>query len=593
MRRLLLLWLVLATPLAAQDTGWTITSFDAAYTVNPDRTISVVETIEVDFGALRKRGIYREIPIRYRKEVNLGIPVSAGRVTVDLTDIGVSDEIGRSRPIQVSRGDYITIRIGDPDIYISGRQVYVISYRLERGLGFFENHDELYWQVTGTEWPVPILNSSATVTLPTAGGSDGWGAWCYAGHYDSSAQDRCSALTRGDGTFRFEATNLMPGEGFTLVAGFPKGIISAPNWFDRLAAAIEFLWPLGVPILALVFMRWRWRKVGRDPPKRSVVPNWKVPRDLPAGLAGTLFDQSADMDDIVAIILGLSVMGYIRIKEVPPRTLFGQVDEDSFFGKLLTTLGVAETDWELERLRQGDEAALGTHEQLVIHAVFKFATVRRMSDLHNEFYKEIPGIKSALYEEVVSRGLYAGNPNSAKGRYIALGVVVLMVGIGLGGMAQNPLLIGAGIASAVIVLSFAPFMPARTVKGANKWEQLRGLEEYIRRAEKLELEMRQAPEKTTALFEEMLPYAVALNVSDLWVKQFESVLASQPPTWYVGSHPGQFNVGSFSQGLSTFQTAATRTLGSSPGSSSGSGGGGGGGGGSVGGGGGGGGGGSW
>ena len=593
MRRLLALVLLLAAPLAAQDTGWTITDFDVHYVVNPSRTIDVTETIVVDFGDLRRHGIFREIPIRYRREVNLGIPVGAGRVTVDLLDISVRDEQGRPRPVHITRGNYVTIRIGDANVYVTGTQTYVISYRLERGLGFFDDHDELYWQVTGTEWPVPILRASASVTLPTASSAgEGLGAWCYAGHYDSSDQGRCTAEARGDGTYRFATERLLPGEGLTLVAAFPKGIIAPPSWFDRLLKALALLWPIGVPVGVFAFMHWRWRRVGRDPAKRSVVPNWKVPRDLPAGLAGTLFDQSADMDDIVSILLGLAVMGYLRIREVPPRTVFGQVDEESFFGKLLTTLGVAQVDWELERLRKGDEAELATHEQLVINGVFGHATVRRMSDLHNEFYKEIPEIKSALYREVVERGLYARDPNSARGRYILLGVVVLMVGFGVAAALQNPLMAGAAVASGVIVLAFAPFMPARTIKGANRWEQLRGLEEYIRRAEKLELEMRQAPERTTELFEAMLPYAVALNVSDLWVHQFEKVLASEPPTWYVGSTPGHFNVGSFSQGLTSFQTAATRTLGSSPGSSSGSGGGGGGGG-SVGGGGGGGGGGSW
>ena len=131
-------------------------------------------------------------------------------------------------------------------------------------------------------------------------------------------------------------------------------------------------------------------------------------------------------------------------------------------------------------------------------------------------------------------------------------------------------------------------MPAMTKVGARRRAELKGLEEYIKRAEKLELETRYAPEKTTELFESLLPYAVALNVSDIWVKQFATVLASQPPTWYVGHGIGHFNSASFTESLSSFSSAATRTMGSSPGSSSGSGGGG-----SVGGGGGGGGGGSW
>ena len=136
--------------------------------------------------------------------------------------------------------------------------------------------------------------------------------------------------------------------------------------------------------------------------------------------------------------------------------------------------------------------------------------------------------------------------------------------------------------------SDTPAMPVMTADGARHFAVVKGLEEYIRRAEKYELEMTQAPKRTTELFSALLPYAVALDATDIWVDQFATALASNPPTWYVGMHPGHFNVSSFRSGMTDFSSAATKTMGSAPGSSSGGGGGG-----SVGGGGGGGGGGSW
>jgi uncharacterized membrane protein len=154
-------------------------------------------------------------------------------------------------------------------------------------------------------------------------------------------------------------------------------------------------------------------------------------------------------------------------------------------------------------------------------------------------------------------------------------------------MSNVILAVGAALAG-IIVLAFRSVMPAMTLEGAKRWREIKGLEEYIRRAEKIEIEYAQAPERTTNLFEMLLPYAVALDVTDIWLKQFAAVLASSPPTWYTGSSPGSFSSSHFQSGLSDFSTAASRTMGSAPGSSSGAGGGG-----SVGGGGGGGGGGSW
>ncbi|MGE0346476.1 MAG: DUF2207 domain-containing protein [Gemmatimonadales bacterium] len=595
MRRWLAAWLLcLALPIAlaaqdSQDTGWTITAFDATYRINRDGTISVAERIAVDFGSLERHGIYREIPIKYRKVPPEGSTATGETETVDISDIVVTDDDGTALGTKVTRGARARIRIGDPDRTISGPQVYIIRYRIARGVGFFEDHDELYWQVTGTEWPVPILEASATVSIEGRGAEPtGWAAECYAGWAESNSSARCTARVDDMGGWHFGSGRLEPGEGLTMVASFPKGIIPPPTVVDAAARGVTLFWPATIPFVVFGLMYSVWNRTGRDPEKGAVVPYWRVPEGLHAGVAGTLYDMSAGMDDIVAMILDLGVRGFLRIKEVPPDGLLGGVDPDSFTGKALRTLGITKTDWELERINVAGEGALSTSEQLLLDGLFDGGSTRRMSELHNEFYKTIPKINKALYRETVEQGLFRADPNAVRARYIVLGAILIAIGVVVGNILQNFLLLGAVVLGGIVVLGFANLMPARTLKGARQWEQMRGLEEYIRRAEKLELEMHQGPEKTTELFERLLPFAVAFDVSDIWVKQFGPILAANPPTWYVGMHPGRFDAGSFSDSLSGFQSAAGKTLGSSPGSSSGSGGGG-----SVGGGGGGGGGGSW
>ena len=370
MKRLIPLLLLLAPSIAAQDTGWAITSFDVAYIVDLDRTITVVETIEVDFGPLERHGIYRDIQVSYQKTVDAGVPVSAGPIRVDVDRILVADGGGQPLVTSVERGDRVRIRIGDPNRTISGRQTYVISYRLERGLGFFEDHDELYWQATGTDWPVPILEATATVTIPAGDrNAEGWGAWCYAGWYESSDSSRCTATVAGAGTFRFAVRGLDPGEGLTVVAGFPKGIVPEPTTLEETGRVVGLWWPASLPLLFLGFMTWLWNSRGREPAKRSVVPDWRVPADLRPGSAGTLWDQSADMRDVVAIILDLGVRGFLRIREVPSDGLLRGVDDDSFAGKLLHTLGFTKTDWDLERIKITGEESL----VLCSQSLFRFA----------------------------------------------------------------------------------------------------------------------------------------------------------------------------------------------------------------------------
>ena len=591
---ILLAFLVLSPVTArTQDTGWTITSFHSEYTVREDRSIDVVERIAVDFGSLRRHGIYREIPVRYRKLVREGLPIEAGKVTVDLDVKEVTDGRGHELQTKIDRGDRVRIRIGDPDRTVTGRQTYVIHYRLGSGLGFFDDHDELYWQVTGTEWPVPILQASADVTLRPADSwarreAEGWSAWCYAGWSESTSSERCTAAVVDAGRYRFESGRLEPGEGLTFAAGFPKDVIREPTAAERVTALIATWWPAALPLGALFLMLGLWWVEGREPSTGSIVPVWRPPDGLPPGAAGSLVDQRADMHDIVATVLDLAVRGYVRIREVAPDGVMGLVDEKSFAAKTLRSLGLYKSDWELERTEKPSAGELTPYEGRVLHGVFEGDQSRRMSDLHNEFYTHLPDIREGMYDLLVRKGLFRRSPDTVRKTYRWVGLGVLALGAGLWVQTDN-LILGLGFALAgPVILLFSSFMPAMTLEGARRWREVKGLEEYIRRAEKAELEFRQAPERTTKLFETLLPYAVALDVSDIWVRQFADVLAASPPTWYVGSMNGVFHTGRFQSGLADFRSAATKTMGSAPGSSSGVGGGG-----SVGGGGGGGGGGSW
>lgn len=571
----LVLLLVTAPPAAGQGDGWTITSFDADYTIQTDGSIAVIERLTADFGALHQHGIYREIPVVYQKVASPGTQVAAGTERVEIDDVTVVDGSGRSLPLQVTRGDYLRVRIGDPDRIVTGSQLYVISYRIARGVGFFPDHDELYWQVTGTESSVPILAATARVHLAVdSPGADGWAAWCYAGTSNSNRNDRCTATVDGPGAWHFGSGRLEPGEGLTLVASFPKGALTPPSAAQVARARFGWLWPLALPVVVFGLMFSHWRTRGRDPRPDSVVPAWTPPDGLRPGPAGTLWDQNANLNDVVATLVDLSVRGFVRIRETSPQSVLGQHPASSFVGRVLSTLGLSHIDWQLERVNVGGEAGLEPYEQLILAGLFGGESTVKMSDLHNEFYTKLPEIRSALYQTVVDQGLFDHNPQTQRTRYMLLGIAVSVAGGVAGVMVHNHILLIAGVLSGFIIAGFSAAMPARTVKGARQWNQLRGLEEYVRRAEALELELRQGPAHTTQLFEALLPYAIALRVSDIWAKQFGPILASHPPTWYVGQTPGQFNSTAFSSGLTDFQTAATRTLGSSPGSSSGGGGGG-------------------
>jgi uncharacterized membrane protein YgcG len=583
MRRLCLLLLVMLCPTlaTAQDTGWEITTFDATYRVNAAGTIDVVERIAVNFNALERRGIFREIPIRYRRADGRGTE------TVDISLRGVSNDRGETLETQVTRGDNARIRIGSPDAIVTGQQVYIISYTIARGVGFFETHDELYWQVTGTQWPVPILKATARVTIPAGGdpSDTAWTAWCYAGTASSNANDRCTAEVVPASEWRFSAGRLEPGEGLTLVAGFPKGIIPPPTAMDEAKRTTRIWWPVAMPFLAFLAMYRTWRTRGREPHSGSIVPRWRIPEGMRPGIGGTVLDQSADLDDVIATLLDLAVRGYVQIVEVKPDNPFEGIG-GGFLGKALRALGDRKPGWAIERTTK-PTTDLVHSEREVLDAILAGGTRREMSELRNKFHAKLPGLYRAFYQETVTEGLFVKSPEKVRTRWMLVGVALIIVGILASVILVNVILAIAAGLSGIVVIAFARAMPQMTPRGARMYGELRGLEEYIRRAEKLELEMHQGPKRTTELFSTLLPYAIALDASDVWVDQFADALTSQPPTWYVGSTP-HFSANTFRSSFKSFTSSVATTMASSPGSSSGGGGGG-----SVGGGGGGGGGGSW
>ena len=131
-------------------------------TVHDDGTLAVSEAIAYDFGPNERHGIFRSIPTR--------VPFDHDNDRVyDLGDVRVTSPTGAPTDVdRSSSGGTTTLRIGDPDETVSGRQDYVISYTVDAALNAFDDHDELYWNAIGAEWDVPIAEASVVVTTPPA-----------------------------------------------------------------------------------------------------------------------------------------------------------------------------------------------------------------------------------------------------------------------------------------------------------------------------------------------------------------------------------------------------------------------------------------
>jgi uncharacterized membrane protein len=549
MIRAVLLSCLLATPAAAQR-SLAIERFDARIAVGRDGVVDVTETITARFTG-SWNGIYRTVPVEYHTPQGFNW-------TLRLNLAGATDAQGRALKVESNRErHYIKYKIWVPGAENTTR-TFVLRYRATNGLRFFEDHDELYWNVTGDEWDVPISAASARIELPA--GATGVRAIAFNGAYGSTAQDADVAIEGP--TIRVDMRQPLGfHEGVTVVIGWDTGLVAEPTRSDRAFGFLASNWPLGIPIVVLIGMAAIWKRVGRDPRRLPVAVQYEPADSLTPAEAGTLIDESADMRDITATVVDLAVRGFLRIEERDEKVLLGLFSKrDYVFHRLTPPAGAK---------------ALESHESRVLEGIFDDGGAAvRLSDLDNEFYRHLPGIRTSILTHLVARGFYRSRPDTVKTYWlfgaILVGGAILAVGFTIGAawldMTPLPFAIAA-VASGVIVAAFGRIMPARTVLGARALERVLGFEEFLRRVEGERLERLV---KTPEMFERFLPFAMAFGVERKWAKAFEGIYR-EPPTWYVGTSGRPFDVQGFSSRLGDLSSRAESAMSSSPRSSNGSG----------------------
>ncbi len=516
-----------------------IGAFSSSIVVSPDANIAVTETIVYDFGDSSHHGIFRDIPYTYKAR--------GGNFTVQISNIAVTDEAGAPYAFTVSNsGSNKEIKIGDANSLVTGSHTYVLHYTVSRAINYFQDHDELYWNVTGNGWQVPMQDVSAKVTV--AGALTPLQVQCYMGPIGSNAP--CDSATSTSGSTLFAQTQLQAGEGLTIVVGFPKGLVHQPTAWERLLATLADNWGLGLPVLTLVAMLYVYFKKGRDPAKYStIVPQYEAPKDVTPTEAGTIIDSTASNQDISSEIINLAVQGYITITRLESKIL-------GLFNQ---------TDYQLDKLKDS-KTLPNEFERIMMDGIFAGGDSIKLSSLKNTFYTVLSDIKSRVYRSVVDKGFFAQNPNTSRGWYIVGGIFLAIGGIVVGGYSQN-VFTAIGVAcSGIIIAIIGASMSHRSFKGAEMKSYILGLKMYLSVAEKERLKFFNAPDKTPKRFEALLPYAMVLGVEKEWAKQFEGIYTT-PPSWYHDPYGGAFNAIYFASALHDFRQTSNSTFASQPRSS--------------------------
>ncbi len=511
-----------------------ISSYRSDITVNQDATVDITETIVYDFGSPTeaRHGIIRTIPA-------VKTNTDGKRFKLDYTLKSITDQSGRPYDYtDQSTSTQLEAKVGSASVTVSGEKTYVIRYQVAGAITYFSDHDEFYWNATGTEWTVPIAYSQVTVTLPSSVITNTGFSTCYTGVSGSSAQ-RCTIQTTGNGAVITSEGPLASSEGLTAVVGFPIDKIAHvepvpyTDFFDTTAGKIAIV------IFILIGICWyivlpgyiirNWFKHGRDPKVDGPVTAWFDPpklangRPLTPGETGTVIDETAGMPEVTATVIHLAQRGYLKIVE--------KVKKDFYLTK--------EKEYE-------SDATILPFELELLKGFFQGKTELKLKDA--DLALNVQNAQKKMYTQCMDNGYFTANPQTTRIKYTVIGVFGLATG-------NIPLLIAA--------FGFGIHMASKTRIGAEAATVAKGLKNFLS-SQQRQLEF-QADKQM--MFEKLLPYAIAFGVEKVWAKRFEGIDLTQPG-WYQGYNntslfTAMLLTDSLNHSFSQFRSAATPTKSSS------------------------------
>lgn len=633
---LLLLSPALAAPQRAQRES--ILDYRSNIDVQSDGTLAVQEIIRVNvLGQSIHHGIYRDFPTHYRDRLgNLYV------VGFDLLGATLDDEAVPTRIEKRANG--VRIYLGDPRYMVQpGEHTFTISYTTNRQLGFFPDHDELFWNVTGNGWAFPIEHASSSVRLPAAIPGDAVQLSGYTGPQGSMAQD-LTWNKSPDGSYEFASAHaFQPYQGLTILLKWPKGYFAEPTQQDKIGYILKdnqnALILLCGLLLVVCYYVIAWFLVGRDLAPGPIVVQYEPPQDFSPAAVRELVKMGFDKKAFTAAVLNMAVKGYLTIKEdfgtytllatgsqgenlAPEEQLTGASLFTNTNSIVLHNTNHTEISAAINllkgALKKKEEKSLFNTNAWVTFPAVILSIALLIAASYADGPQNIPAVvficiwltiwtfavtgmviaEATLCKKVVT------DPNhrmAAVGQAAFAGLFMIPF---LGGEAMG-LFFLAKIASilvavlligtALIHIVFHFLMRAPTQAGRNALDKIEGFKRFLSAVDGDRLNRANPPEMTPSVFEKFLPYALALDVEQAWAEKFSGVLnaagrspgssnGAYSPAWYSGSAYTAGGIGDFTSSLGGSFSSAISSSASAPGSSGGGGGGSGGGGGGGGGG---------
>lgn len=521
-----------------------INSFDVSLTAKRDGSMEINESIKYNFGDLEKHGIFRNIPLVSRVgDLYRVISIEFIKLLRD----------GNSEQYSIDNNSKeVEVKIGDPNKTISGIHTYNIVYEVKNGIGSnYEDHDEIYWNVTGNNWQIPI--NSASFTIKTDFEVTPGKTICFTGSQGSKVAD-CQ-IEEVNGSKKVVLMRpLLPYEGLTVVTSFPVNTfpkselqknqpVFDPDFlaFFKILIPIYLLLNLGLAPYLIYWYNKQKNKVRFGQPTVNFdIPEYPKKERVSPAEAGTIDNTKLDKDDISATIFDLAIRKYIKIEQI----------------KKVKNLRPDEVDYKLIKLKEFE--GLNEFEQTLTDKIFDGSDEVLVKNIKLD-YLDFSGFEKKNFSLLIGRGFYTKNPKSQKTVLLVFGIIALsFLNIFLG----------------PVLIWLSTRLNGRTQIGDEMDFKIDGLKIFLKNMKRYY----KWQAESGYFVEKYIPYAMALGFIDEYMEQLKILNPKYKPSFYSGSNfyanYALFN-SSFSSNITT--SAPSSSSGFSGGSSGGGGGGGGGG----------------
>ncbi len=530
-----------------------ILNFDVSIQVQRNAQVIITETLRVRaHGQAIRRGIYREFPLSYRTTAGI----------LHEVDFEVLDIMRNGQPepwFSERRDNGIRIYIGDGQVMLPpGIHEYQIQYATNRQVGYFDEYDELYWNVTGHGWRFPIDSVTARLVLPLPVEWKSLQIDYFTGAEGAREKNARYDMIDGRTVGFFSGSAFAPGEGLTIAVGWPKGLVYEPSsgdrmlWFIRANTAVMMLM-LGL-LTPLLWYCWAWNAHGRDPAKGTIIPRFSPPKDLSPAACRYILDMRFGSRAMSAAVINLGIKGHLAIEELEKKFVLyrkhGKDTEEPTPGEhaLLSELLPEKESWiELDQKNYAD---------------FQRARAELSAALKAEYQGRLFKLNTIYMIPAILLGLLFGLAAIALGPHLAALIIFLVL-------------------SLVMHIFFLFLLRAPTRLGRKIMDEIEGFRMYLKTAERDRLNRMQSPRLTPQVFEQFLPYAFALGVQNQWCERFAQEFPREARqgapfrrNWYTGQYGGLTALQHIGNNLGSGLESAISSASSPPGSSSGSAGGG-------------------